>query len=142
MRLHSILLHQKAGRALQRIFQSALAAALLFFISQAASAQCVPNPTGETAVRLQNDSSFPLTFYIDNVKKEVVKPGDKSAGFVVKPERHIFYAETVIAGASVWVTLITDVPEGHICTWTVLNPGETASRKTGNVKFVSSLRRK
>jgi hypothetical protein len=102
-----------------RIF---LAAIFILALSAMASAQCVQNPTGETAVGLQNDSSFYLTFYIDGVNKGGVPPGDKSIDFVVSPGEHALRAEALISGEIVSATRTATIPEGYVCTWTVTDP--------------------
>ncbi len=142
MRLPSSLLKQPVKRILQRIFRAICAAALLLFISQPASAQCIPNPTGETAVGFKNESSFSLTIYIDAVKKAEVPIGEKSADFIVAPVRHILNAEVVIGGQSFWVTYAGDVPEGFVCTLTIADPEEAKSRKKSKSEMRRSLRRK
>ena len=125
MRFYSIFIRQVS----RRIFPAALVAAAIFFISQTASAQCVPSPNGETTAGLQNDTSFVLAFYIDNLKKADVPIDKKSDYFEVTPGRHVFNAEAIIKGTSFWVTLIAEVPKGHQCTWTIVDPGETAVKK-------------
>jgi hypothetical protein len=107
------------SRSLFRIF---LAALFLLAVSVVASAQCFQNPTGETAVGLQNASSFYLTFYIDGVNKGGVPPNDKSTDFVVTPGIHALRAEALISGEIVSVNRTAIIPEGYVCTWTVTDP--------------------
>ena len=107
------------SRCLFRIF---LAALFLLAVSGVASAQCFQNPTGETAVGLQNASSFYLTFYIDGVNKGGVPPGDKSVDFVVTPGEHALRAEALIGSEIVSVTRTAALLEGNVCTWTVSDP--------------------
>lgn len=141
MRLYSILLNSAPGRILRRVFPMVFTAALLFFISQTASAQCFPNPTGETAVGLQNASSYFLTFYIDGVSKGGVPAGDKSVDFIVTPGEHTLRAAAVISGETVWATRVADVPSRNVCTWTVTDPQAKSDRKAKG-KLTNRLRRK
>jgi hypothetical protein len=121
-----------------------LLAALLFVIlllaaAEVASAQCVQNPTGETAVGLKNESSYYLLFFIDEARMDGVPSGDRSIYFVVSPGEHALRAEAVIGTDTVNAYRKADIPEGYVCTWTVTDPppSATAARKG----FQDSLRR-
>jgi hypothetical protein len=138
----SILLNPTFRQNLKRIFRAICVAALLFIISQSTSAQCVPNPTGEAAVALKNETSFLLTFYIDAVKKADVPTGEKSADFIVTPGRHILNAEAIIEGQSYWVTYSGDIPEGFVCTLTIVDPKGAKSSKKFKGEMRRALRRK
>lgn len=120
---------------------------ILFAASSAASAQCYQNPTGETAVGLQNASSYYLTFYIDGVSKGGVPAGDRSVDFVVTPGEHTLRAEAIIVGETVSAERTAIIPEGYVCTWTVTDPPSAkAASKERSAKerweFRDSLRRK
>ena len=104
------------------LFLAALLILLFLLTYRVAAAQCIPNPTGETSVGLQNDSRFYLTFHIDGIRKDGVPTGDRSVDFVVTPGEHILLAETVIAGENVMASRTTFIPKGFVCTWTVINP--------------------
>ena len=106
-----------------------LAFVLLLSASQAASAQCFLNPTGETAVGLRNASSHYLLFFLDGMRMDGVAPGDRSIFFVVAPGEHDLRAEAVIGGETVSASRTVFVPEGHVCTWKVTDP-ETKSGGT------------
>jgi hypothetical protein len=95
---------------------------LLAVIAQTATAQCVPNPTQETAVGLQNASSHFLTFYIDGVNVGGVPSGDRSVDFVVLPGDHTLEAEAIVAGGRITASHTGVVPAGFVCTWTVTDP--------------------
>lgn len=111
--------HHPARWLWRLIFWTALAIMLLLLSYTVASAQCVPNPTNETAVGLKNASSYYLTFYIDGERKEGVPPGDRSVDYVVTHGEHTLLAEAVIAGETVSASRTADIPEGYVCTWTV-----------------------
>jgi len=100
----------------------ALTVAVLILFVSPIRAQCVPNPTGETAVGLQNDSSYFLTFYIDGVNVGGVPSRDRSVDFVVIPGEHILEAEAIVAGGRIKVSHMGVVPAGFVCTWTVTDP--------------------
>ena len=71
------------------LFLAALLILLFLLTYRVAAAQCIPNPTGETSVGLQNDSSLYLTFHIDGIRKDGVPTGDRSVDFVVTPGEHV-----------------------------------------------------
>ena len=95
---------------------------LLLFAPRSASAQCFPNPTGETAVGLRNASSHYLLFFIDSLRMDGVPAGDRSTFFIVAPGEHHLRAEAVINGGTVSASRTVFVPESHVCTWTVTDP--------------------
>jgi hypothetical protein len=134
-------------RKLVAVFRIMLAALFLLALSAVASAQCVQNPTGETAVGLQNASSYYLIFYIDGVNKGGVPPGDKSVDFVIKPGEHTFRADARIGGETVSAQRTATIPEGYVCTWTVTDPPPASSvnkerSDEGRSAFRDSLCRK
>jgi hypothetical protein len=110
----------------QRILLWLLAALMTFafilFAAQAAAAQCVANPSGETAVGLRNASSHYLLFFIDGVRMDGVPPGDRSIYFVVEPGEHVLRAEAVINGETRSATRTDEIPKGYVCMWTVTDP--------------------
>ena len=120
---------QHTARLLWRlIFWTILAIILLLASYNVASAQCVANPTGETAVGLQNASSYYLTFYIDGVRRDGVPPGDKSVDFMVAPGEHTLRADAVINDQTVSASRTANIPEGYVCTWTVTDSADTSSK--------------
>lgn len=94
----------------------------LLFAGSPAAAQCLVNPTGETAVGLSNASSYFLTFYIDGVNQGGVPSGDRSIDFIVSPGPHTLRAEAVIDGEIVSASRSTTIAAGYVCTWTVTDP--------------------
>ena len=106
-----------------------VAGVLLLVAVRTAAAQCVANPTGETAVGLKNASSYYLTFYIDGVRKDGVPSGDRSVDFVVTPGEHVLYAEATVKGETSTVSTTREIPRGHVCTWTVTDPPDGASMR-------------
>lgn len=109
------------------VFWAVLLIILLLATYSAASAQCVKNPTDETAVGLQNASSYYLTLYIDGQRMAGVPAGDKSVDFVVTPGSHTLLAEAVVGGETVTASRTADIPEGYVCTWTVTDPPASTS---------------
>lgn len=110
----------------QAPFLLLVAAILILSGGQTSSAQCVANPTGETAVGIKNASSHFLTFYIDGVNRGGVPSGDRSVDFVVTPGEHELRAEAVINGEVVSATRTATIPAGYVCTWTVTDPTKAA----------------
>ena len=139
MRSHINSSNHAARRFARRVSLAIIATGLLLVTCQAASAQCVPNPTGETAVGLQNASSFFLTFYIDEVNKGGVPSGDRSIDFVVTPGEHTLRAEAVIGGETLSVSRTADIPRGHVCTWTVTDPPDQATSRKAQREFQDPL---
>ena len=126
MRSNLILLQRVVRGFSLPVLMTVMACGLLLAAAQAASAQCAPNPTGETAVGLKNASSYYLTFYIDGVRKDGVPPGDRSVDFVVTPGEHTLRADATIDGETVSASRTGDVPAGHVCTWTVTDSPDKA----------------
>lgn len=120
----------KNNLPLTRFFRlSFLFAAFAILISvQTASAQCLEGPTGETAVGLRNASSLFLIFYIDDVNKGGVPPGDRSVDYLVWPGEHTLRAEARIGDETLTVTRKVLVPVGYVCTWTVTDPQKSESQ--------------
>ena len=119
---HSALSQHALRRFLLRLTTAALACILLLIAVRAAAAQCVANPTGETAVGLKNGSSHYLLFFIDELRMDGVPPGDRSIYFIVTPGEHTLRAEAVIGGETVSASRAANIPEGYVCTWTVTDP--------------------
>jgi hypothetical protein len=94
----------------------------LLFSAQSASAQCVRNFTGETAVGLKNASSLFLTLYIDTINKGSVPSGDRSIDFLVAPGPHTLRAEGYINGEVISTSRAVIIAPGFVCTWTVTDP--------------------
>lgn len=129
-----------AARLLWRLlFWTIVAITLLLATYRVASAQCVANPTGESAVGLQNASSYYLTFYIDGIRKDGVPPGDKSVDFIVTPGGHTLRAEALINDQEVSTSRAGDIPQSYVCTWTVTDSLENSSKAGQDLR--SSLRR-
>lgn len=139
MRSQSVLSRRAARRFLPLRLTAILTGLLLLVAVQTAAAQCVLNPTGETAVGLRNASSYYLLFYIDEMRMDGVPQGDQSIYFVVAPGEHTLRAEAVIGGETVSASRTSNIPEGYVCTWTVTDPPDKA--RGGQKGFRDSLRR-
>lgn len=118
-----------------------LALIFVLAVSRVAAAQCVANPTGETAVGLRNDSSYYLLFFIDGIRMDGVPSGDRSIYFVVEPGEHVLRAEAVINGETRSAIRTGNIPEGYVCMWTVTDPPDKFAGRT-QWAFRDSLRRK
>lgn len=119
---------------------SSLIAALAILVSaQTVPAQCLVNPTAETAVGLKNASSYFLTFYIDGVNHGGVAPGDRSVDFIVLPGEHTLRADALINGEPVSASRTATIPAGYVCTWTVTDPPKVIVNT--QQEFHDSLRR-
>ncbi len=135
----------KSGRRATRLFIiSLLLGATSILFSSPATAQCLVNPTGETAVGLKNASSYFLTFYIDSVNRGGVPSGDRSVDFIVSAGGHALRADAVIGGETVSASRSVTIPAGYVCTWTVTDPppaGATLQKLTASVPtFASPLK--
>ena len=99
-----------------------LATFAILLSAQTVPAQCLESPTGETAVGLRNASSHFLIFYIDDVNKGGVPPGDQSVDFSVWPGEHTLRAEARMGDETLSVTRKVLISFGYVCTWTVTDP--------------------
>jgi|ERR1043165_3053075 hypothetical protein len=138
MNAYSVSSWHAVRRALLWLLLAVLACVLLLAAAEVASAQCVQNPTGETAVGLQNQSSYYLLFFIDGVRMDGVPSGDRSIYFVVEAGEHVLRAEAVINGETVSAIRKADIPEGKVCTWTVTDPPSKAGES--QKEFQDSIR--
>jgi hypothetical protein len=148
MQSHIISSNRTPHMIWRLVFWTVILVMLLLVSYSVASGQCVSNPTNETAVGLQNASSFYLSFYIDGVRKGAVPAEDKSVDFVVTPGEHTLFAEAVLGGETVSVLRTVNIPKGYVCTWTITDPPadsssfEKAKPTSGIKNLLDSLRRK
>jgi hypothetical protein len=106
-------------------FTAPLFAVFVFLLAVAPSAfaQCVNHPQQRTAVQFRNESSYDLTFFVDEDEVGVaVESKGTSRDLPVTPGEHLFRARAMVSGHSVWVWITNDVPQGHVCTCTVSDP--------------------
>jgi hypothetical protein len=114
-----------SGKLTQIIKPAAIA--LAFFVMSAAAsarhtvAQCIQHPDGKTAVVLNNETAYELTFFIDDMDRGDVAVAAKSPEIEIIPGEHLFGARATIQGQSFWVLVINGVTKGQLCTWTVLD---------------------
>lgn len=101
---------------------------LILICAQCVQAQCVKSPNGTTALKFSNESSYDLTFFIDQDEKVTLTPKTVSTEFPVEPGEHILRARAMIAEVSMWVYTGNEVPEGHVCTWTIDDPPKGRQR--------------
>lgn len=139
MRPHIIPSNHQVHRLWRLIFWALILIMLLLISYSAAAGQCIQNPTGETAVGLQNDSSYYLIFYIDGERKDAVPAGDRSVDFIVPPGEHTLMASALVQGETISVSRTANFSGTNICTWTVTDPPDAAGK---NLKeFQNYLRR-
>jgi hypothetical protein len=84
-------------------------------------AKCIQHPDGKTAVVLNNETAYELTFFIDDMDRGDVAVAAKSPEIEIIPGEHLFGARATIQGQSFWVLVINGVTKGQLCTWTVLD---------------------
>jgi hypothetical protein len=87
--------------------------------------QCVVSPTGGTAVRFKNASSYLLTFHVDEDSKVAVPKGDRSIDFAISPGEHALFARAS-SGEELTASRALAIVEGRVCTWTVTDPDAEA----------------
>lgn len=104
------------------IIRIAIVLTIVWTVSYATKAQCVPNPTGETAIGLRNASNHFLTFYIDGYSKGGVPAGDRSIDFVVPPGQHLLLAEARVGQETISASRTVTIAKGDVCTWLVTDP--------------------
>ncbi len=101
------------------------AAALILaivFTPLIAAAQCESHPRGLTALRLDNQSSYALTFFVDYDRSLAVASRTISSEVVVEPGEHLLRARAVVDKQELWVAAMNEVPKGMLCTWTIIDP--------------------
>ena len=97
--------------------------ALTVVFAQPTWAQCVEHPAKKTALKLDNQTRYDLTFFVDDDEKGVgVASRTMSAELEVEPGEHLLRARAVVKGESVWVWVINEVQAGQVCTWTIDDP--------------------
>lgn len=101
-----------------------------------ALAQCRDHPAGLTAVRFVNESSYELTFFIDDDDKGTVAIGGASPEWEVYPGEHMLRAGAVIGDQALWVWVVNEVPRGQVCTWTITDPPLESSRYKTKYKSI------
>jgi hypothetical protein len=98
------------------------------------SAQCAAHPQGKTALIFNNQSSYELTFYIDDDNQGITLPAKHASGALdVDDGEHLLRAAAIIDSQELWVWAINDVPAGQVCTWTVEDPPMLSAFR--NVRF-------
>lgn len=101
-----------------------------------AHGQCRDHPAGSTAVRFVNESSYELTFFIDDDDKGTVVIGGAGPEWEVYPGEHLFRAGAIIGDQALWVWVVNEVPRGQICTWTITDPPLESSRYKTEYKSI------
>jgi len=92
---------------------------------QKLTAQCVEHQDKTTALKFSNESSFELTFFVDDDEEGIlVQSWTISEEIGVKPGGHLLRARAIAGGKSFWVGVINKVPKGQVCTWTITDPPE------------------
>ena len=88
-------------------------------LSQQVSGQCVDHPAGRTALKFSNETSYDLTFFVDDDEKVTVRAKTSSKEWEVGPGKHQLRARAVLADQTLWVWSVNEVLKGQICTWTI-----------------------
>jgi hypothetical protein len=102
--------------------------------------QCADHPDKRTAVKFSNESSFELTFFVDEDEDGVIVPAGAVSGETeVPPGEHLLRAKAVVRGQSFFVWTINEVPEGQVCTWTITDPSQ---RNANRIEISPLTRRK
>lgn len=91
-------------------------------LSQQVSGQCVDHPAGRTALKFSNQTSYDLTFFVDDDEKTTVLAKTSSKEWEVRPGEHQLRARAVIPDQTLWVWSVNEVLKGQICTWTIEDP--------------------
>ena len=102
-----------------------VAAVILLGVASGARGQCVVSPTGETAVRVKNASSYLLTFSVDENNKVDIRAGQKSIDFAISPGEHELLVRAS-SGEVLTASRALTMVEGMVCTWTVTDPDSEA----------------
>ena len=114
-------MHQAAKRILGSILVVVMVLVCAASLSQQVYGQCVDHPAGRTALTFSNETSYDLTFFIDDDEKTTVLAKTSSKEWEVRPGEHQLRARAVIADQTPWVWSVNKVLEGQICTWTIEN---------------------
>ncbi len=116
----------------------------IFVVScrQPVSGQCVDHPGKKTAIVFSNESSYALTFFIDDEEKAFVRSRAVSGELNVEPGEHLLRARAIIRGKSFWVATVNDVPKAQVCTWTINDPGVQAGVAVNRYRSTLDLRSK
>jgi len=127
-------------KALNRVTRLLLVVCLFVFgAASVATAQCVNQASGKTAIGVMNASDYFITFAIDDGDRVGVPAQERSIDFAVSPGEHVLRAETVHRGETLSATRTLFVPVGAICTWNVTNP--TMIRRPAVVLLTDALQR-
>ena len=90
----------------------------------------------EDQLKFNNETSFDLTFFIDEDEKgAVVASGSESIEFQVEPGEHLLRARASLSGETLWVWTVNEIPAGHVCRWTVTDPQQWIEER--NIKYRS-----
>lgn len=118
--------------------------ALVFILglSQLIHGQCVESPDGKTGVKFNNETSYELTFFVDEDEKVTLVPKTASDVFPAEAGEHIFRARAMIGGVAFWVFMDNEVPEKQICTWTVEDPQKERDRSTETYRTILETEKK
>lgn len=101
-----------------------LLALFLFLAIGAASrtpAQCIDSERGETAIVLNNASSYETLFYVDMVLRDILPAHTVGRPIPVSSGEHLLGAKALIPDQELWVFSVNTLPAGKTCTWTVVD---------------------
>lgn len=122
------MMHQAAKRILGSILVVMMVLVCAASLSHQISGQCVDHPAGRTALNFSNQTSYDLTFFVDDDEKVTVRAKTSSNEWEVGPGEHQLRAGAVIADQTLWVWTVNEVLKGQICTWTIEEPQPEPAR--------------
>ena len=102
-----------------------VAGLILLGVASSARGQCVVSPTGETAVRFKNASSYPLAFRVDEDRTVTTPAGRQSIDLAISAGDHALFARAS-SGEELTASRALVIVEGMVCTWTVIDPESEA----------------
>ncbi len=142
MKTHSIHAFPAAERMLRCAQAGMIALAFVACFGQTISAQCVDHPEKKTALVFNNESSYVLTFFIDDDEKTVLQSREVSVEWEVEPGDHLLRARAIVRGKSFWVAIVNEVVKGQICTWTVADPDGQSAAANDKYRSTFDLRKR
>jgi hypothetical protein len=113
---------------------------MLAFSTLRTVAQCVQHPAGKTAIVLNNETSYELTLFVDDIDRGAVPPAKRGSEIEIIPGQHLLGARATIQGQNFWVMIVNEINRGELCAWTVLDP-QDANRSTESIPKIRTAGR-
>lgn len=131
-----------AERILHILLIGLITSVLVGCFVEVISGQCVDHPDNKTALVFNNESSYDLTFYVDDDEKATVRSRTMSGELEVEPGDHFLRARAIVRGRAFWVAVVNEVTKGKVCTWTVDDPDGQPSAVPDKFRSALDLRSK